>query len=135
MKVKPKTRPIQTSDLYSSTSFLELKQEWYQKARDAGFEDLEAEDGSLVDEHDEHYAKRLLLHSPGRCEALAEYYTEAERGLASLVFACPEDRAIWAHHARGLSVREIAALLHMKTMTVQDRIAKYRRRLGLKRPR
>lgn len=135
MKVKPKTPPTQTSDLYSSASFLELKREWYQKARESGLVDVETEGGGLVDEDDEHYAKRLLRHSPGRCEALAEYYTEAERGLANTVFESPTDRAIWVHHCRGLSVREIADLMHVKRMAVQRRITKYQKRLGIRRPR
>jgi len=133
--LKPKSRPSKTTDLFSSAEFMELRAEWYEKARAAGFEDIENQDGTLRDADEEKQAKKTLLNCPGRAEALAEYYTEAERALGSLVFESAQDRAIWVHHARGATEHEVARLVGVTRQAVQRRLAKYRKRLGIKRPR
>ena len=120
-----------TTSFYEGAAFLELKEEWDRKLKEAGFEDVEEQDA----EDEFRRMKSRLRNNPGHCEALAHYFTEAERGLATLVFDCPDDRAIWIHHARGASVREIAELVHLSRQVVERRIGKYQKRLGIRRPR
>jgi len=132
--LKPKNRPSKTTDLFSSAEFMELQAEWYEKARASGFTDIEDGDG-FIDADAEKQAKKTLLNCPDRAEALANYYTEAERALGSLVFESAQDRAIWVHHARGATEHEVARLVGVTRQAVQRRLAKYRKRVGIKRPR
>lgn len=133
--MKPKRRPTKTTDLYSSAQFLELKKDWYEKLEAAGFTDIENANGTFKDADEDAQAKKTLVRAPDRAEALAEYYTEAERGLASLVFDSWPERRIWIHHCAGLSVREVAAEMDVAKIRVERTLTKYRKRLGIVRPR
>ena len=107
--------------------FQTLKAEWDRRLEEDGFNDIEREDGSLRKDK----SKWLLKHNPVLAEKRFDYYTEAERALVEHIFDSTEDRAIWTHHARGSTVREVAEMVGVPKSVVGRRLTKYRARFGL----
>ena len=95
--------------------FKKLQAEWYKKAADSGFKDIEDKNNYLITFEKAKFTKRnynglnfgdwlnmKMLHS--------EYYNMARRFLYTHVFADPIEKAIWEAHSEGLGCRKISAL-------------------------
>ncbi len=89
------------------TDFQQLKDTWYAKLKDSGFEDAEANEHSLKSWCTQFSRERSLKSY----KAKAEYYYRAEHFLNSHKFASAFDRIVWEYHTNGLSIRDIVNTL------------------------
>ena len=87
--------------------FLTLQQEWYDKLKAEGFEDIEQPDGNLKSWHSFYFA---LNHNEVTADSLKEYFHLATQFMHDNDFKSKLEQFIWAHHIDGRSVREIALL-------------------------
>ncbi len=82
----------------------DLQAEWYAKAKEAGFKDIESQ---LTDRLSSSINQRL---NP-LWEVKQEYYRKAGWFVYEYQFADEFDRIVWTYHAEGISVRNIVDLL------------------------
>lgn len=89
-----------------------LKAVWYKKLKDAGFSDIEQEDGNL-----KKWSTPKSISSVRKDPSLLkmagdmEYYRLAGHFLNDHSFSSELERVIWEYHSNGMGVREIAAEL------------------------
>lgn len=101
----------------------QLRATWERRLRAAGFRDLETADGSFTDRNRLNYALGL---DPVVRQVAVEYFDVAGWYLYSGTFASLTERRIWALHAEGATVREIATAVRRTKDYVQRRIEKHR---------
>lgn len=91
---------------YRTEEFINLQDEWYDKLKDEGFDDIEymSKTGSLVKRPGGQVMGKLI-NSRGD----AEYYRRAKMHSHHLKRANMVDTYVWNNHADGLSVRKIAS--------------------------
>lgn len=118
--------------------FNKLKKHWYAKLAKSGFKDIEDfnnPDGKLIG--GSHYPLRQgeEIQRPSGYEAKRDYYYLGNQFLLTHDFKTEIHRTIWQYHVEGISVRDIAEILHttkipkvrkIDKMTVWNIIAKYR---------
>lgn len=96
-KQKPKTYP-------------ELREVWYKKLKDSGFEDIEADKHNTAGGMG--WSNKFKTAETARnWESKREYYSMAGRFLHEYKFKNERERIIWEYWANGLSVRNIAKTL------------------------
>jgi hypothetical protein len=95
---------------YDSAKFKKLKERWYKKLSDAGFEDVEYDENHLR-EYDSSITRRYDVHQIG---PKAEYYRLAGQFFYDHKFDTARDKSIWDLHSQGLSVTAIAHKLKHK---------------------
>jgi len=89
------------------TEFETLKDQWYKKLEDSGFDDIEQDEFKL-----KAWSSQLFIHSTQTSwEAKAIYYQMATNFLEEYKFSSKLDQIIWEYHANGLGVREIAKIV------------------------
>lgn len=95
-----------------------LVKEWYAKAKEAGFKDIEYYDGTIKAGH----ARYPNSTDPIRILATMEYYNMASRFLHDHKFEKEIYRVIWEYHAEGISSRNIAKIL--RDVKIRTKIGK-----------
>lgn len=89
----------------NSPEFKKLQKEWYAKAKESGFDDIEQEDGNLKVWSHQFFKVR---HNQTLFEAKQEYYRLAGQFLHSHKFADDVEKKIWEYHATdATSIRDI----------------------------
>lgn len=91
-------------------SYQELRETWYKKLTDSGFEDIETNDFNLKSSANK-FAKRKNLYDK------SEYFYMARQFLNDYKFESKREQVIWEYWAEGMSVRDIAETLQ-KTKVV-----------------
>jgi len=94
---------------HPKTEFDLLKDEWYQKLKDDGFDDVEQDENKLKKWSS---GSNRFHGEPLNWEAKATYYQMASSFLEEYKFATKREQIIWEYHANGLSTREIAKTLN-----------------------
>lgn len=90
------------------TELERLKEIWYKKLKDTGFDDIELS---------EQYSNRRSTSrsndwiDPLLRQATEDYYTMAYHFLHSYEFESEIEKVIWEYHAEGLSIRNIVKIL------------------------
>lgn len=105
------------------SSFKDLQKKWYKKLAKTGFVDVETDQGDLKvpehrhyrqhDGHTNRYSVNEKTEIAGiiqRAESAAEYYRLAGDFLREYKFKSAADKRIWASHAEGATVREMASV-------------------------
>ncbi len=96
----------------SKTKFKALQKVWYDKLAKSGFEDIERDEENLkfplINKFSESEKETYLEH----WKAQRDYYYMATHFLNSYKFETKLEEIIWAYHAEGISVRDIAKLLN-----------------------
>lgn len=106
-----------------------LRDEWYKKLKEQGFEDIEDINSPremLKTWHSRDFARRF---NEDRFSAKQEYFLAAVHLLERFKFETALDKEIWTLHADGKSLREIAAITQRVSkdgaLKVIRRIQKY----------
>jgi len=107
---------------HRDAKFKALQAKWYERLKQAGFEDVEITTTRL-DYRNAIYRDRM---------AVSDYYSAAADFLHQGEFDTARERDIWALHTDGLSHREIVRALHCTRWAVEAVLAKYRPKAGLK---
>lgn len=105
---------------YSKKEFKKLKDEWYKKLKDSGFEDIE---------HDEDNLKTWALELSRRTntdktvvfEAKMTYYSMARNFLNDYQFNNEVDKKVWADHTEGISIEKITRSINESKLTKTNR--------------
>lgn len=95
----------------SSDEYKRLRDEWYQRLKDFGFEDIEQEDGRLKAWH----STRFLGFNKANFEnqqARHDYYYHAYQFLHSHQFEKEIHRIIWEEHTKCIGPKNIAQALN-----------------------
>lgn len=106
---RPK-KPSNSAPALSKAEFNELKEFWYQKLKDSGFNDIEYNDTLLINGPSGNLYRNKQFKN-GTWQAKATYYSMAESFLNEYAFSTELDKVIWEYHANGISVREISETL------------------------
>jgi hypothetical protein len=93
-----------SNSLYNSKEFKKLQSKWYKKLADAGFEDIEQEDGNLKRWASSVFKSR---YDPTLFAAKEEYYRLAGQFLHDHVFDTRVEKMIWERHTAGISQEDI----------------------------
>jgi hypothetical protein len=90
------------------SDFEKLRETWYKKLKESGFEDAENDDYNL-----KIWSSRFSIrHADASLwQAKEEYYRYAEQFLNEHKFTNSLDKNIWMYHANGVSVRDISDIL------------------------
>lgn len=92
------------------TEFNALKDEWYERLKDSGFEDLENDHENLIKHSSSFYYRN-------KTQQKEEYYRLAGFFLHDHYFSSTTEKLIWQRHQDGVSIREI--LNELKDMRVK----------------
>lgn len=90
-------------------NYRQLKKVWYKKLAQSGFIDIETKSGLLKGGSTS--SKFNNKTSRATQTAKQQYYYMANELLNTHTFDSELDKAIWAYHAEGISVRDIAKIL------------------------
>lgn len=107
------------SSPYRSKEFLALKDRWYARLAKEGFEDIERNEHALKLWHSEYFADPRR-YDPNAAEARQTYYRIAGQFLNDHKFKNAWEKKVWAMHAEGLGIREIAA--NIKRPGLKDKV-------------
>lgn len=89
------------------SDYEELRDVWYKKLADEGFEDIEQDEDTLKT-----WSNSLFqYHSEETRRAKRDYYELAELFMDNYKFENDLDKTIWAYHVNGLSYRKISSIL------------------------
>lgn len=97
--------------------FLKLKNEWYKKLKDAGFNDIEKTEYKLINH--QHPAPKMMAEDSPRYRQQEEYYTMARHFATNHTFASETDRFVWELHSEGIGYRSISTALSEKGITLK----------------
>ena len=89
--------------------FDKLKEIWYAKLRESGFNDIE--DKSNTSCRKNKIYGRPDSRTPFQLEIIGHYYSMASSFVHDHNFDDELDKTIWIYHSEGLSVREISDVL------------------------
>ena len=105
-----------------------LIDKWYDKLEAAGFEDIEERHSprEMLKRKHNHDFKKI---EPDMYEAKRFYFQEAADMLNWHKFRNARERKIWALHAEGLSVREVATKIKLAKSEVHRIILRLRREI------
>lgn len=106
---------------FDSPEFKKLQKIWNKKLTDSGFQDAEQPDGMLKE-----WSTRFRTHhaDPSLYEAKEEYFRRAGQFLHSHAFEDKDSKRVWSMHAQGVSNRDIAKKLKVKTKKRIDDLVK-----------
>src|ERR1017187_8764867 len=119
---------------WKSHPFKKLNRKWRERLKKAGFRDLEDDSGKLT--HEGTVVQDLSRRASFRADLVEEtrqYFSWAEDMANHARFQSTLDKKIWALHAKGESLREIAEHLPVRLdhTTIGDRIHRIRDYLRL----
>lgn len=98
----------------AKTSYQELKDIWYEKLKQDGFEDIEHDEDHLKSWASD-FKRARSLHS---WQAKASYYYMAEHFLREHRFKSKKEKIIWEYHSNGTSIRNI--VLTLKKVNIES---------------
>lgn len=109
----------------SKDKLKELQVEWYKKAAESGFEDIEYSDGSIQTGVPKAITKRLNSSDTTSTSTATNDYIETIRAYYRLTnvfldehkFINSTEKAIWEYHCNGFSCREITDCLASSNLT------------------
>ena len=113
--------------------FKALQDEWYKKAKDSGFQEIEYGDGSI-----RNCRPRTITNlDPVLRQAKEEYYIMAYHFLHEHKFKSNLEQVIWEYHTEGISIRNIVKTLakvdiHMKRDKVWRIVSKLEKLMKVK---
>lgn len=114
-------------------SYRQLRDLWYKKLKEDGFEDIETKSGMLKGGSSTYeFTRERAYQQQGGFEAKIAYYDMATKFLNEYKFTKRLDKIIWEYHVNAISVRNISKLLRAAKVskidynTVCRRIQKYR---------
>lgn len=90
--------------------FKQLKDTWYKKLKDDGFEDIEQNEENLKD-YSSHFFELRGEQHPVRREAKEEYYRLVGKFLYDHEFPNKFQKNVWRLHSDGETVRNIAVIM------------------------
>lgn len=102
-----------------------LKKIWDKKLAKSGFEDAEAENGTLKRHHG--YDFRRKRRTAMQMAHQATYYHRAQDMLNWYTFDTSTEKKLWAMHAEGATCREIATALKTNRDKVNKTIMRIRK--------
>lgn len=88
--------------------YLTLRDEWYDKLKESGFEDIEDVYHPNIPLKAWHSLRFISLYEPIEFENQQVYYQMAENFSREHNFSRPFERLVWEAHCEGFSEREIA---------------------------
>jgi hypothetical protein len=88
-----------------------LKDKWYKKLKDEGFNDIEQDEDNLKEWSRSVFGRKHNSTWQGGWQARFEYYQLATRFLNEYKFETPLQKIVWEYHSNGLSDRETAKVL------------------------
>jgi hypothetical protein len=101
------------------SEYKKLRSIWYRKLRKKGFKDVEAH----LSHHPTSPASTWYLqtlYTPEQFEEHSRYYQLAGQMLYEYPFANKMDKAVWALHAEGRTVRDIGKAVGLSVEPVQS---------------
>lgn len=106
------------------SDFKKLKDLWYKKLKDTGFEDAESDENNLKVWSASLFGSKKALVQNGGWEAKYTYYRLAELFLNNYKFENNTDKIIWMYHCEGISVRGIVRILNAlrKKKTYKEKV-------------
>jgi hypothetical protein len=100
------------------TEYERVRDVWYKKLEDQGFDDIEYRDGSLRHAKG---ARSVTWERDDLKQLVQDYYCMAYHFLNDYQFDTELDKIIWEYHTNGISVRNIAKLLNEAKVCQTDR--------------
>jgi hypothetical protein len=94
------------------SDFDKLKNEWYQKLKDSGFDDAENGSEELKVRTYDMLSGKGSSNQGGGWEAKASYYQMATNLLNDYKFETHQESLIWEYHSNAISIRDITKLLN-----------------------
>ena len=94
--------------------FEKLKEIWYQKLADTGFEDAEdtsQSDHPLKNWHSYNFTKNSNKNKYEKMDEKRQYYLQATTLIETYSFENPTHKIIWQYHCDGFSKRKIERLI------------------------
>lgn len=88
-------------------NYPKLREVWYKKLAQSGFQDAEEDDFHLK-QYSNRFAQPTAIRN---WHAKSEYYSMAGQFLHTHKFASNLEKTIWEYHVNGIGVRDIAKLL------------------------
>ena len=106
---------------FKSEKFKALKNEWYSKLKESGFDDVEQNDAdeNLKQWHAFYFQAR---HDPDAFSYKEVYFQNAQSFLEAHEFETEFQRIVWDLHCEGGSLRQIAYALSSKVWLVRQTI-------------
>lgn len=100
-----------------------LQKAWYDKLKDEGFKDIEADESNLKVP-----SSNFRAHCPQSAlwDIKFQYYSMAEHFLNDYRFANSREHIIWEYHSKGISARNIGALLQQAKLKNTSRMSIFR---------
>lgn len=98
-------------------SLSELKEIWYKKLADSGFEDLEADETRMKKYLQTIFNRKAVTEQHGGWQAKAAYYQMADRFLVEHTFDSELEKTIWEYHSNAMTMRLIAETLKKAKIT------------------
>lgn len=110
---------------FRTPEFIELKDQWYQKLKEEGFEDLEDES---------QYIKKIQhLHffrwTPLKIQTQRDYYIHCEYFLNSHSFKKEQHRKIWELYTKGVPFRKISEKVDQGLKEVHQTVKRLRKKM------
>lgn len=98
----------------NSKEFKKLKNKWYKKLEESGFDDIEytGESDGVLQTFDSYKARKMLKDwSAVTLEGTEEYFRLARQFLHSHQFEDVREKLIWEAHSEGVGIREIIKIV------------------------
>lgn len=93
-------------------TFSQLKDLWYKKLKDSGFDDIESDEDHLKRYMQTMFNQKRVVEQHGGWQIKAAYYQMAENFLHNHAFESEIDRAIWEYHTNAIAIRDIVITLN-----------------------
>lgn len=93
--------------LHNISEFDKLKDFWYQKLKESGFDDIESDEYNLKT-----WSSQIAAQDSTYRHAKETYYYLATQFLNDYKFKNSYERIVWEYHSNGISIRNIVKLLN-----------------------
>lgn len=117
----------------NNNNYKALKDQWYRKLAEEGFEDIEDENGNLKNHKGSFHSTGMGCRNGNLVfkQSLEDYYRLASHKLYDAKFPSKLHKDVWTLHVAGKSREVIAKELKVSVTAVRWRIAKLRKAFGL----
>jgi hypothetical protein len=105
-----------------SRIFKALQDEWYEKLKNAGFNDIERS----FEFHSKIFQQKIERHNV-MVKENSDYYVKAVEFFYIYDFENLRDKQIWLLHANGDSIRKIGSVIKLEKSQVHRLISKYKK--------
>jgi hypothetical protein len=100
------------------TEYERIRDVWYKKLKDEGFEDIEHADGSI----NSGMPRSFGWNDADLRQLTQDYYCMANHFLNEYEFESELEKTMWDYHTNGLSIRNITKILNDAKVTETNRI-------------